>query len=329
MFTPADFTNIPVPHHHLETLDLVMEVCGNNSLRDTVQSWRSFMHSCGNLGVANIELDVWQRWGEKLDDGAIWDSPSVLTPATSLTELTLKIGFDASASTLLRGMDFPALELLHLGCKGILRTTPAFSLVPRGADLAETIERDMPYVTKLTTLSLSGLKIRKEDLRTLLCLTQCLERLCVFEMCGSMVLESADLVSFLSVDEHKSEEGFSPPLPRLRVLALYSRQQESEINKPMPHSAYANLVRSRYMWMKESRATAGSESATKSGLQAGSTSLPFKFIFTVQKPKSNEEYDYEAIKESMENVFQDLPHGVLRVNFASELERNAPLPEGF
>ncbi|CAA7263890.1 unnamed protein product [Cyclocybe aegerita] len=329
LFTALDLINISIPHHRLETLDLIMSVSGDNSLRDTVQSWRSYMYLCCNLRAANIEVDVWQRWGAKFDDGMIWDFPSVPTPTTSLTQLTLKIGCDANVSTLLRGMDFPALELLHLGCKGFV-TAAEVSLVPEGADLADTVERDMPYIRKLTTLCLSGLKIRKEDLRTLLCLTQCLERLCVFEMWEEAVQESPDLVSFLSMDEHESEEGFSPPLPRLRVLALYSgpRPRLLAKSKPMPHSAYANLARSRYMWIKESRMTAGSESATESGDQAGSTSLPFKFVFTVQNDKDTKDY-YKTIKESMEDAFQDLPCGVLQVNCASNLHRNAPLPEGF
>ncbi|CAA7261333.1 unnamed protein product [Cyclocybe aegerita] len=322
IFTPLDLANISVPRHRLETFDLVMSVAGNNSLRDTIQSWRSFMHSCSNLRTANIKLEIWRMGAKKLNDGTIWDSPLVPTSTTSLTELTLTIAFEASASTLLRGMDFPALELLHLGHLGGVK--PGFSFVPEGADLAETIARDMPYITELTTLCLSRLKICNKDLRTLLSLTQRLERLSVFEMRGTMVVESEDLVSFLSIDEHESKKGFCPPLLSLRVLALYSAQHSP--TEPIPHSAYANLVRSRYRWMKESRTSAGSESAIEPGTHAGGKPLPFKFLFTVKCPKDTKEY-YETIKETMESEFEDLPRGVLRVDHC-QLEY-PPLPEEF
>ncbi|KAJ3505407.1 hypothetical protein NLJ89_g7435 [Agrocybe chaxingu] len=332
-FTHADLATILVPHTRLETFGLGMSIPPDVSPRDYVQSWRSFLRLCSHLHATSLELNFLPTAESRLEDSTIWESPSVCTPATYLTKLTLKIALDTSASSLLRGIDLPALEFLHLAD---LAQDPVFSLVPASTDLAETIERDMPYITRLTTLCLHRMKIGSADLRILLRLTPRLERLSVLETAQALVdmsawvsrvtwiEESADLISFLTIDEHESEEeDFSPPLPCLRVLSLYSGYRR--LTEPMPHSAYANLVRSRYRLAQKSQASTGSKSSNETGTHTGSASASFKFIFTVEQHKKEA---YETIKKAIEDEFQDLPRGVLRVDHALKLEDPA-LPDGF
>ncbi|CAA7263893.1 unnamed protein product [Cyclocybe aegerita] len=332
-FTHADLTNISIPHTRLETFDLSMSIAPDVSPRDYIQSWRSFLCLCSCLHATSLELNSLPTAESRLEDSTISESLDVCTPSTYLTKLTLKFALDASISTLLRGMDFPALEFLHLADSA---QAPVFSFTPEGTDLAETIEHDMPYITRLTTLCLHRMKIGSADLRTLLRLTPRLERLSVIETAQALVdvsawvsrvtwiEESADLISFLTIDEHENEEeDFSPPLPCLRVLALYSGYRR--LTEPMLPSAYANLVRSRCRWALKSPASTRSEFSSETGAHAGNACLPFKLIFTVEQPKTAA---YETIKKAMEDEFQDLPRGVLQVDHALKLE-NPPLPDGF
>ncbi|CAA7268756.1 unnamed protein product [Cyclocybe aegerita] len=250
---PVHLSHISVPHQQLETF---VAAFGSEDRRPKVSSgtaiqhWRNFIIKCSNLRAARADFQPLQDSGN-ITDGIAWNSPSSPTSLTNLTSLSLKVAFGGSASMIFRSIDFPALRSLHLHA---IFSSP-FSLVPLGEPFTASIQRDMPYIARLTSLSLTHVQIEDGDLFALLLLTTQLEALSILrtdstqqtKVHRSGMDDSGNLISFLTHQHH--EPPISPPLPNLISLRLNHplHNNTKEYSKNL-NTSYSRLIKSRYEW---------------------------------------------------------------------------------
>ncbi|CAA7263115.1 unnamed protein product [Cyclocybe aegerita] len=223
-----------------------------------------------------------------------------------LTRLSLEVQFKAALSTILRGLDFPAIKFLHV--RAIAGHHTAFSIAPEGRPFTEVIQHDLPFFTQLKTLCLTRVNISDEDLRSLLRLTTWLQHLCVLKGVDANISwfeDCRDLVSFLTIDKAgiKNVVDFPPPLPHLQTLKLYHSRVSSP-NHSSP-AAYGNLARSRFSWMVR-------QTETNSQLQNDNrvNSPPFEMHLSVEWENRDV---YECIKRSIEDELGSTYASLLRV----------------
>ncbi|KAJ3503716.1 hypothetical protein NLJ89_g8308 [Agrocybe chaxingu] len=256
---PADLRNFSLQHDKLEHVVLGLSAPPNSSetiARDSVLAWRNFIVKCANLRTAQVQYSWYARVNDQHEQPQTAGSFSSSATMNHLTTLVLRVASNGSFADLLRDIDFPVLDILHLS---IPRTSSHMivPLTPRGKPFTESIERNMPYITRLKALCLTRVHIADKDLCTLLRMTPRLQSLSVLKSriqeatrtTSRIWLEdSVDLVSFLTIkDADNLPEGFNPPVPALRTLRLYHNEHSAKAS-PDPATSFSRLAQSRYRW---------------------------------------------------------------------------------
>ncbi|KAJ3506411.1 hypothetical protein NLJ89_g6884 [Agrocybe chaxingu] len=248
--TPLNLARIIIPQPLLESFSMELSPPEEQRAlplnpRDAIQFWRYFINKCVNLQALKLKAKI----PGALYDGAVPRQRFFIF--SGLRKLSLCIAFRACASTVLRGLDLPALDYLHLSSPG--DTGSQFSIAPAGEAFMQAIYKDIPFITGLQTLSLTRIDVSDHDLQSLLRAMTRLQFLSVLKTSthqapGGEAAHHQELLSSLTISKGRMRNRRHIPLvPTLQCIRLSYNDDRHATASPSSMT-YITMAVSRYRW---------------------------------------------------------------------------------
>jgi hypothetical protein len=237
ILNPENMLAIALPFQSLLKLSVTLEFFYTPAR--TVNNLREFLDKFTNLRRVQLTLHG-KGFSYPGFLPEVTDASRSIRPTTfsALKEITIRCGFRASLSTLLRDFSFPTLESFYLDAVSV-----PVRLINGNLTFSNVLRNDMSYFSGLKSLRLIRVDIEDDELRELLRFTPLLSSLDIMRgyfIKHEFLIQDDDLLEFLMVPDVDGEEEVPPSLTRLRDLRLYFCPTHAEL--------YAKLAVRRYHW---------------------------------------------------------------------------------
>jgi hypothetical protein len=267
---PENMLAISLPSRSLLYLSVIVEFFYPPA--STVDNCRKFVVGFPNLQRLQLVLHG-KGFSHPGFLPEVHDPPRSLRPTTfpSLKEITIRCGFRASLSTILRGFSFPTLQSFDLDAVSV-----PVRLINRDLIFSNILRNDMSYFSGLTNLRLIRIDIEDVQLRELLQFTPLLTSLDIMRghfRNHEFLVQDDDLLEFLMVSDDMEEE-ILPPLTRLTDLRLYFYAEHARL--------YAKMAVSRHRWAVKQLDTKDQVASTFYSASTGPM-YPFRLHLTIEK----------------------------------------------